>query len=459
MSLSTLHNAKLSLTSSFRGSLNSDHVDEPELWISFRKTASKRPGEKTPLIKEVDRTDSQLKDKETISLTLLMTIFIVTLGSSFQFGYGTGVMNNSEEFMLSYFHNQGIEYTLVHWSITVSCYGIGGLLGSIIGPKVIGAHFGRKATLLWNNVFLALSSYLMIHAQAWWHQAIGRVFIGIVAGIATAVVPTYFSELSPISIRGAVGTMVCMLRTCHVILYFLLQESKHHILDPSLKHQLGITVGIVISQFLSTPSLHIFGSEDDWQYLFAVPVVFGALQCVVLPFCPESPSYLYQTQGREAAKKSLQRLQSDQDVVDVYLNMIEEEVRTMKHSQGTLSTKQLFSSKVLRKQLIVGIAVQLMMQFSGIDAVFYYSTKIFREAEVTDPELATTLLGAINVFITIVAVRYIDVAGRKILLTTAWIGLMASYLLLTISFIWKPYYDFMDIVSSRTFYKNKLPTD
>jgi SP family facilitated glucose transporter-like MFS transporter 1 len=58
-----------------------------------------------------------------------------------------------------------------------------------------------------------------------------------VAGIATAVVPTYFSELSPISIRGAVGTM----------------------------HQLGITVGIVILQWLSTPSLNIFGSEEKWQ--------------------------------------------------------------------------------------------------------------------------------------------------------------------------------------------------
>lgn len=99
-----------------------------------------------------------------------------------------------------------------------------------------------------------------------------------------------------------------------------------------------------------------------------------------------------------------------------------------------------------------------MMQFSGIDAVFYYSTKIFRDAEVMDPELATTLLGAINVFITIVAVRYIDVAGRKILLTTAWIGLMASYLLLTISFVWKPYYDFMDIASIRTFSKTRKQT-
>jgi hypothetical protein len=101
----------------------------------------------------------------------------------------------------------------------------------------------------------------------------------------------------------------------------------------------------------------------------------------------------------------------------------------------------------LRKQLIVGITVQLMMQFSGIDAVFYYSTTIFYEADVANPELATTSLGLVNVAITFAAVKYMDVAGRKKLLTMSWIGLMASYLLLTISFVWKPYYDFMDSVS------------
>lgn len=89
-----------------------------------------------------------------------------------------------------------------------------------------------------------------------------------------------------------------------------------------------------------------------------------------------------------------------------------------------------------------------MMQFSGIDAVFYYSTTIFYQAEVNDPELATTLLGIINVLVTIVAVKYMDSAGRKKLLIISWIGLLASYSVLTMSFVLKPYYGYMDVVSS-----------
>ncbi len=303
MSLSSFHSPKLSLTKSFGSSLNLAEVCEdlgdferlkrrlsskkksltkladdgtgsemvPSWTHPLKRDASEKvtPDEETPLItgngeKNEDDSFEEIMEKEQINFTLLLTIFVVTLGSSFQFGYGTGVMNNSEGFILNYFHEHGMSYSLFAWGTTVSSYGIGGLVGSILGPKFIGNYCGRKMTLLVNNIFLFISSYFIMYARAWWWQAIGRVFVGIVAGIATAVVPTYFSELSPIAIRGAVGTM----------------------------HQLGITIGIVVSQWLSTPSLDLLGSEEKWQYLFVVPCAFGLLQCMVLPFCPESPSYL-----------------------------------------------------------------------------------------------------------------------------------------------------------------------
>lgn len=378
--------------------------------------------EQTPLTSASDEETVTSKVESTrapqLNATLLTTIAVVTIGSSLQFGYGTGVMNNSEEFIMRYFHDQGKEYSLVGWSTTVSMYGIGGLLGSVIGPKVIGSRCGRRATLLWNNSFLVISSYLIAYAPQWWWQAIGRVFVGIVAGVATAVVPTYFSEISPIEVRGAIGTI----------------------------HQLGITVGILVSQALSTPSLNLFGSEDNWKWLFLIPVLCGLLEILVLPFCPESPSYLYQTKGESSARQALVRLQS-QDKADEYLDYIREEKNAASSGGESMSVKELFCERSLRKQLIVGITVQLMMQFSGIDAVFYYSTTVFYQAGVSDPELATTCLGIINVIVTIFAVKFMDTAGRKMLLKYSWVGMLTSYLVLTASFVLKPYVVLMDQVS------------
>lgn len=113
----------------------------------------------------------------------------------------------------------------------------------------------------------------------------------------------------------------------------------------------------------------------------------------------------------------------------------------------SMTIMELLLDRTLRKQLVVGITVQLMMQFSGIDAVFYYSTSVFYQANVKDPELATTCLGVINVLVTIVAVQFMDTAGRKALLRYSWIGMCASYLTLTVSFVFKPYCNFMDQVS------------
>ena len=83
----------------------------------------------------------------------------------------------------------------------------------------------------------------------------------------------------------------------------------------------------------------------------------------------------------------------------------------------------------------------------GIDAVFYYSTMVFRQANVPDPELATTGLGVINVIITIIAVKYMDSAGRKTLLKYSWMGMCTSYVMLTLSFLGKPYLAYMDQAS------------
>ena len=47
---------------------------------------------------------------------------------------------------------------------------------------------------------------------------------------------------------------------------------------------------------------------------------------------------------------------------------------------SSYSVARLFQAAELRKQLVVGLAIQVSMQLSGIDAIFYYSTLVFRHA-------------------------------------------------------------------------------
>lgn len=101
---------------------------------------------------------------------------------------------------------------------------------------------------------------------------------------------------------------------------------------------------------------------------------------------------------------------------------------------------------LLCKETTFQLFVFCTLLLTGIDAVFYYSTMCFRMANVSDPELATTGLGVINVIITIFAVKYMDSAGRKTLLRYSWMGMCTSYIILTFSFVFKPYLQYMDQV-------------
>ena len=90
----------------------------------------------------------------------------------------------------------------------------------------------------------------------------------------------YLAEISPTAVRSAVGTA----------------------------HQLGITIGCLMAFALSTPSLHLLGGSDTWRYAFLVPPACSLVQCAVLPFCPESPAFIYRTVGSSAALRKLAEL-------------------------------------------------------------------------------------------------------------------------------------------------------
>ena len=177
-------------------------------------------------------------------LRLFATVTAVALGSSLQFGFATGSLNNLEQIVPEDLAAAGNPIVTWQWALINSMFSVGGLIGSY-GVVVPLAYFGRKNTLLLANFFVFLSSALMYLGTVWWVLVLGRVSIGVVAGVAQMVAGSYMTEISPIGVRGSVG--VCS--------------------------QVGIVLGISLASYLTAPSFAVFGTIDRWRFTFLVPCV------------------------------------------------------------------------------------------------------------------------------------------------------------------------------------------
>ncbi|CAF90573.1 unnamed protein product, partial [Tetraodon nigroviridis] len=301
---------------------------------------------------------------------LTLAVGTAVIGS-FQFGYNTGVINAPQK-VIEGFYNQTwssrfsesiSENALTAlWSLSVAIFSVGGMLGSFSVGLVL-SRFGR-----WPPPFEML--------------IIGRFIVGVYSGLSTGFVPIYVEEISPTSLRGALGTL----------------------------HQLGVVVGILVAQVRLRPlCLQVFGMESImgnaalWPLLLGFTLLPAVLQCVLLPMCPESPRYLLINCNEESkARSTLAKLRGSEDVSEDMQEMKDESQQMMRETKVTIPA--LFRSPAYRQPILVAIMLQLSQQLSGINAVFYYSTGIFQRAGVAQPVYATIGAGAVNTVFTVVSV-------------------------------------------------------
>lgn len=89
--------------------------------------------------------------------------------------------------------------------------------------------------------------------------------------------------------------------------------------------------------------------------------------------------------------------------------------------------------------LLIAVVMQLSQQLSGINAIFYYSTDVFKSAglDSTQAKYATSAVGGCMVLMTLVSIPLMDQAGRRTLHLTGLGGMFLTSIFLTISLLVK----------------------
>ncbi|KAL3080558.1 hypothetical protein niasHS_013752 [Heterodera schachtii] len=363
------------------------------------------------------RVPPPIKDGRYTKSLIFATLSIV-FGSSFQFGFHIGATNipgdhiqkwlNETHANLTGRPGEPIELSTskLLMGAVAGCFALGGMIGGV-SVGTVSDKFGRRKPLLFNNFVAAIAAVLLIFSTMpgtyYFLLYLGRFIIGINSGLNSGLAPMYLMELSPANLRGSLGSFP----------------------------QLFVTIAILCSQLIGLPG--VLGDADKWNYIFAFTFVPVIAQLCTLPFCPESPKYNLIVQGlKEEAENDLKKLRGDDDVRGEMEQMDAESIAI--HSQPLVRWGNMFRAPLVWP-LVLAMFMMVSQQLSGINAVMFYSSDIFKSAGLDKmwQNIATCIMGAVNVSMTVVSVYMVERSGRRTLHLIGLLGTCVTTALLAAS--------------------------
>lgn len=300
------------------------------------------------------------------------------------FGLDIGVIAGALPFITIQFE---LTTQLQEW--VVSSMMLGAALGALSNGW-LSFYLGRKYSLLAGALFFIVSCFGSALAPNVEVLLVWRVILGFAVGIASYTAPLYLSEMAPENIRGK---MIAA-------------------------YQLLVTVGILVA-FLSDT---YFSYTGNWRMMLGIISVPAIILFIVVIFLPNSPRWLASKGRLNETEQVLKSIRSDPEKIEQEFNDIKDSLKEKQEGWTLFKV-----NRNVRRTVYLGMALQAMQQFTGMNIIMYYAPKIFSLAgfESTQQQMiATIIVGLTFVLATFIAIFTVDKLGRKPILKVGF-GIMA----------------------------------
>ena len=363
-----------------------------------------------------------------MSKKIIFIAFVVSL-VGFLFGFDAGIISG----VMSY---AGPEFNLsdgqTGW--VVSSPSFAAMIAMLISGR-LSDIIGRKKILIVVAFSYALSALLSAYAISYEMLYIARMIGGLAFGAALILAPTYIAEISSAKNRGKLVSI----QQLNIVLGFFAAFLSNYYFNK-----------------LNTTGDSIFTDENVWRWMLGVELIPAVLYFIFLFFVPKSPRWLYMSGKLEEAKKILRNIYGAKQA-EIEISTIGDNIKRSKKSSN-ISIKELLKPS-LRFILIVGLVIGILQQITGINAVYFYATSIFKQTGIgTDAAFSSgVLLSFTSVIFTVVAILLIDRMGRRPLLLIGMAGISISLLMIALGFNQATYkLTPQEIVAFENFDGNKL---
>lgn len=311
-------------------------------------------------------------------------------------GYDTGVISGALLYI-----DKDIPLSPLDQGLVVS----GLLAGSMLGAGLAGRladSWGRRRMILGSGAVFVLGTLgAALSGNATFLVGF-RFVMGVGVGVASVVVPMYLSELAPKEVRGKLTSLM----------------------------QLLVTVGILLAYIVD----FAFSSGGDWRWMIGLGVIPAVLLMFGIYTQPESPRWLaVHHKDSDDAEKVLLSLRGDKEAAAAELSEIKESVRREAEQTEPLRLRMLTTGR-LRPIFVVGMLLVFFQNFVGINTIIYYAPTLLTNVGfgASGAILANVGIGAVNMLMTLPAMRLIDVAGRRPLLLWGALGMCVAMILLAV---------------------------
>lgn len=290
-----------------------------------------------------------------------------------------------------------LDTTETSWMVSLLYLGeaAGALPSSYLSDKI-----GRKKTLLYSGVFPIISWLIILTSNTALCLYVSRFLAGLQIGVITIVYPLYISEVSQTDIRGSLTAL------------------------SNITLNAGIFFVSVVGPFVSP---HV---------LVALFLFLSGLFPLSFQLAPESPHYMLRRDDINRARNSLLWLRGDLNRIELEfeLDRIENVVETQSQERGSM--REVFSSEVVRKDLLVVLVLSVLDGLSGVNVIQAYATTTFPKAAfgILTPDDCMIILSSATFMSSFIATYVSEIFHGKTLGVASYFGCSFSMGVVAVSF-------------------------
>ncbi|KIR39152.1 MFS quinate transporter QutD [Cryptococcus deuterogattii 99/473] len=347
-------------------------------------------------------TEDRPTPTQVYNWRLYITALLIAWGA-ITFGYdgafmGTTIARSSFKAYFGLDTLSSGEYANVSSNVT-SCFQAAAFFGAAFSWALM-ESYGRRLTLQISTVIFIVGAILQTcPPRDLSYIYAGRSLCGLAVGGITGTVPAYISELSVPSIRGRLTGLF------------------------EIAYQLGSLVGFWVNYGVSE---HIdLNSDVTWRLPMGIQLIPAGILMAGSFFLKESPLfYMKQDEDEKALSvlTYLRNLPEDHPYIQEEISLYRERIL---HERAVVSGKpglwgylrgagKAVILKGIRNRMGLAFIMFALQNFSGANAINYYSPTLFGSLGITDVNLYTGIYGLVKAVGSIIFyVYFIDMWGRR----------------------------------------------